>query len=181
MTDSAPALRRMLNEARERIRELEAREIEVREIERVVYVDKPRDVLQSVYVDRVVEVPGPERVVYKDVIEEVPGPERVVEKNVPIYVDRIEYRDVIKEVEVPVEVLVDNPVIVEVPIPQYPPSVERVEILREVYVDNPSHIETIRALQEKLCQFTSQSDSSQNPDQSDLSSESADSSTEAAE
>lgn len=28
-----------------------------------------------------------------------------------------------------------------------------------VYRDNPEHIETIKALQEKLCQFTSQSDS----------------------
>lgn len=138
MTDSAPALRRMLNEARERIRELEAREIEVHEIERVVYVDKPRDVLQTVYVDRVVEVPGPAT---------------EVEKPVPF----------------------------EVLVPQYPPSVERVEIFREVYVDNPDHIETIRALQEKLCQFTSQSDSSQNPDQSGPSSESADLSTETAE
>lgn len=31
-------------------------------------------------------------------------------------------------------------------------------IVKLVYVDNPDHIDTIRKLQEKICQFTSQSD-----------------------
>lgn len=76
MADSIPKLRRLLNEAHERIRELEA----------------------SAGVVEVVDV-------VKRVEIEVPGPERVV------------------------------------------------------YVENPELIETIRSLQDQICQFTSQSDS----------------------
>lgn len=85
MADSIPKLRRLLNEANEKIRELESRGPV--EIEKIVYRDVP--------VDRVVD-----RV--------VTGPREVV-------------------------------------------TVERV-----VYRDNPDHIETIKRLQEKLCQYTSQ-------------------------
>lgn len=54
-------------------------------------------------------------------------------------------REVVREVEVEVErvVYVDRPLEVHVP----------------VYVDRPELIDTIRNLQEQLCQFTSQSDS----------------------
>lgn len=87
MADSIPKLRRLLNEANERIRELEA--MPPVEVEKVVYRDVP------------VTVPGP-------------------------------------VVNTPREVV----------------TIERV-----VYQDNPDHIETIRKLQEKLCQYTSQLDS----------------------
>lgn len=54
-----------------------------------------------------------------------------------------------------VEKIIDR--VVEVP-------VRSVEILEKtvesvVYVDNPEHIETINKLKERLCQYTSQSDS----------------------
>ena len=54
-------------------------------------------------------------------------------------------REVVREVEVEVErvVYIDRPLEVHVP----------------VYVDRPELIDTIRNLQEQLCQFTSQSDS----------------------
>lgn len=38
-----------------------------------------------------------------------------------------------------------------------PPKIK--EVIKVVYHDNPEHLETIKALQEKLWQFTSQSDS----------------------
>lgn len=135
MADSIASLRRKWGEAQARIRELEAREPEV--VERVV-----------------------ERLV------EVPGPERVVEVRVPFEVVRVEYRDVIKEVEVPGTIReVEKLVPFEVQVPMYPPSVQRIEVIKEVYVDNPAHIAMIEQLQEKLCQFISQSDSSQNQHQ----------------
>ena len=51
--------------------------------------------------------------------------------------------------------------IVHVDRPVYLPSVETqiIEIEKVVYQDNPEHLATIQALQERLCQFTSQSDS----------------------
>lgn len=86
MADSIPSLRRLVNELRAKIRELESR---------------PADVVVNEVV-RVVETPGPVKVIETRV--EIPGPERLV------------------------------------------------------YQDNPDHINTIRKLQERLCQYTSQSD-----------------------
>ena len=177
MADSIASLRRKWGEAQARIRELEAREPEV--VERVVEVQVP------------VDVPGPERIIYRDVpgpIREIPVKvvetviktvEKIVEKPVPFDVVRVEYHDVIKEVEVPgperiVERIVEVPgpiryveklVPFEVQVPMYPPSVHRIEIIKEVYVDNPAHIAMIEQLQEKVCQFISQSDLSQNQTQ----------------
>lgn len=185
MSDSIIKLRRVVNELQARIRELEARPapepiVEVREvikeipgpervveklvpfevyfpIEKEVYVEKP--VIQIKEVEKLVPVEV-EKIVYRDVpvevVREIPGSERIVEKTVTEYIERevevlvpfevekVVYRDVIKEVEVKV--------------PQYPPSVQRIETERIVYQDNPDHIETIRRLQERLCQYTSQSD-----------------------
>lgn len=62
--------------------------------------------------------------------------------------------------EVPVDriVQVEKVVIKEVPVIQEKVITETVKVTVEkpVYQDNPEHIKTIRALQEKLCQFTSQ-------------------------
>lgn len=87
--DNVPELRRLLNEAQERIRELEQRGDQVVEVDRIVTV----------------QVDGPERVVERVRYVEVEGPERIV------------------------------------------------------YVENPELERTIRILQERLCQFTSASDS----------------------
>ena len=87
--DSIPELRRLLAVAHERIRELEAREPEVVEVDRIVTV----------------QVEGPERIVDRVKVVQVEGPERVV------------------------------------------------------YIENPDLERTIRDLQERLCQFTSASDS----------------------
>ena len=55
-------------------------------------------------------------------------------------------------------VTVEKVVIKEVPVIQEKVITETVKVIVEkpVYQDNPEHIKTIRALQEKLCQFTSQ-------------------------
>lgn len=55
-------------------------------------------------------------------------------------------------------VTVERVVIKEVPVIQEKVITETVKVTVEkvVYQDNPEHIKTIRALQEKLCQFTSQ-------------------------
>ena len=55
-------------------------------------------------------------------------------------------------------VTVEKVVIKEVPVIQERVITETVKVIVEkpVYQDNPEHINTIRALQEKLCQFTSQ-------------------------
>ena len=55
-------------------------------------------------------------------------------------------------------VTVEKVVIKEVPVIQEKVITEtvRVTVEKPVYQDNPEHIKTIRALQEKLCQFTSQ-------------------------
>ena len=87
--DSIPELRRLLAVAHERIRELEAREPEVVEVDRIVTV----------------QVEGPERIVDRVKVVQVEGPERIV------------------------------------------------------YIENPDLERTIRDLQERLCQFTSASDS----------------------
>ena len=102
--DSIPELRRLLAVAHERIRELEAREPEVVEVDRIVTV----------------QVEGPERIVDRVKVVQVEGPERIV--------DRVKV------------VQVEGP--------------ERV-----VYIENPDLERTIRDLQERLCQFTSASDS----------------------
>lgn len=156
MADSIASLRIKLDEAKRRIIDLEKRKPEV--IERIVEVER---------------------------IIETPGPERIVEVPVPFEVIRVEYRDVIKEVQVPgpervTERVVEVPgptrdveklVPFEVQVPMYPPSVQRVEVIKEVYVDNPAHIEMIQLLQERVCQFTSQLDSLQNPTQDGQSSQ----------
>ena len=61
--DSIPELRRLLAVAHERIRELEAREPEVVEVDRIVtvQVEGPERIVDRV---KVVQVEGPERVVY---------------------------------------------------------------------------------------------------------------------
>lgn len=159
MADSVASLRRKWGEAQARIRELEAREPEV--VDRVVYVDK------------IVQVPGPERVVYREVPVEVPGPERTVYRDVPVDVPGPE-RIVERIVEVPGPIRdVEKLVPFEVQVPMYPPSVHRIEIIKEVYVDNPAHIAMIEQLQEKVCQFISQSDLSQNQGQDGQSSRDA--------
>ena len=55
-------------------------------------------------------------------------------------------------------VTVEKVVIKEVPVIHEKVITEtvRVTVEKPVYQDNPEHIKTIRALQEKLCQFTSQ-------------------------
>lgn len=55
-------------------------------------------------------------------------------------------------------VTVERVVIKEVPVIQEKVITETVKVTVEkvVYQDNPEHIKTIRSLQEKLCQFTSQ-------------------------
>lgn len=79
MADSVPKLRRLLNEARERIRQLES-------------MPKP---------DPVVEI--------REVVREVPGPERVVEKLVPFVEKVAVYPETVRRVEVERVVYVDNP------------------------------------------------------------------------
>ena len=79
--------------------------------------------------ERVVEVPGPERVVTKEVIKEVevPGPERIVTKEVVKEVpvpgpERVVTKEVIKEVPVEgPERVVTKEIIVEVPTPTATP------------------------------------------------------------
>lgn len=143
MALNAPKLLKLLQEAQAKIAELEARE--------------------PVVVERVVEVVGPEMVVEKEVVREVPvyhTEYKDREKLVPFEIEKIVYRDVEKVVEVPgPERVVEKLVPFEVKVPMYPHSVQRVEVERVVYQDNPEHLETIRKLQEKLCQYTSQSDS----------------------
>lgn len=89
--------------------------------------------------ERVVEVPGPERIVTKEVIKEieVPGPERVVTKEVIKEVpvpgpERIVTKEIIKEVEVPgPERIVTKEIIKEVPV-EGPERVVTKEIIVEV-------------------------------------------------
>ena len=101
----------------------------------------------------------PATVVVEKVVEKtvaVPGPVRYVDKPVPFEVEVVKWRDVVEKVQSPPEVItkvveVESPVevikYVNIPGPE-----------RVIYQDNPDHLATIRALQEKLCQFTSQSD-----------------------
>lgn len=127
MADSIPKLRRLLNEANARIRELESRAVPEPEVR---VVEKPVEVVK--YVDRVVEKPvlkEVEKVVYRD------NPVEVVR-----YVDRI----------------VEKPVLKEVKVAYYPPSVERVETEKLVYCQDPAQEETIRQLQDQICRLTSQ-------------------------
>lgn len=129
MTDSVPKLRRLLNEAQEEIRELKSRAVPVQD--RVITVHVPFDV---------------EKIIYRDVYKTVEVPIEVpVDRPVPFEVERVVYRDVEKEV------------VVNVPV--YPEKPIYIETVRVEYKDNPEHIESIKKLQEKLCQFTSQSDS----------------------
>jgi len=82
--------------------------------------------------ERVVEVPGPERIVTKEVIKEVPvpGPERIVTK------------EVIKEVEVPgPERIVTKEVIKEVEVPG-PERIVTKEVIKEVPVEGPERVVT---------------------------------------
>ena len=79
LADSVPKLRRLLNEARERIRQLES-------------MPKP---------DPIVEI--------REVVREVPGPERVVEKLVPFVEKVAAYPETVRRVEVEKVVYVDNP------------------------------------------------------------------------
>ena len=95
MADSVPKLRRLLNEARERIRQLES-------------MPKPEPVVEIREVVR--EVPGPERVVYRDVPVEVVKTEiKEVEKPVPFIEKVAVYPETVRRVEVEKVVYVDNP------------------------------------------------------------------------
>ena len=171
MADSIASLRIKLDEAKRRIIDLEKRKPEI--IERIVEVDR---IIETPVPERVVEVPVPFEVIrveYRDVIKEVqvPGPERTVYRDVPVEVPGPE-RIVERIVEVPGPTRdVEKLVPFEVQVPMYPPSVQRVEVIKEVYVDNPAHIEMIQLLQERVCQFTSQLDSLQNPTQDGQSSQ----------
>lgn len=75
--DNVSELRRLLAVAHDRIRELEEREPEIVEVERI----------------KVVEVPGPERIVEKIRIVEKDGPERI------IYIDNPELIDAIRSLQ----------------------------------------------------------------------------------
>lgn len=146
MADSIPSLRRKLDEANAEIKKLRLAKPEEKIIEKVVYVNKEVEVPgpeRVVYVDREVTVPGPERVVYVNRDVPVPGPEKVVE-----VVKVVKEKGDTKVVEIPVEV--EKPVY------------KQVEVEKVVYVDNPEHIRTIEKLQERLfeCQNISQSASS---------------------
>lgn len=77
MTENIPKLRRLLNEAMERIRVLEAEKVTPSTVEVVKEV--------------VVEVPGPERVV--TVIKEIQGPE------VMVYTDNPDLLETIKKLQ----------------------------------------------------------------------------------
>ena len=97
------------NELREKNEELRAQKAKVQE--RVVEVPGPERVVTKEVIKEV-EVPGPERIVTKEVVKEVPvpGPERVVTK------------EVIKEVPVEgPERVVTKEIIVEVPTPTATP------------------------------------------------------------
>lgn len=133
MADSIPSLRRKLNEANAEIARLKdvVANRPVKVVDRIVDREVPVEVV--VYKDRVVEVPGPERIEYVDrVVErEVPGPERV------------EY--------------VDRPVKVEVPVYR----TRYIEYPTVEYIENPEHLRMIEELQGKLeaWRAISQSDS----------------------
>ena len=77
--DSIPELRRLLAVAHERIRELEAREPEVVEVDRIVtvQVEGPERIVDRV---KVVQVEGPERIVDRVKVVQVEGPERIVDR-----------------------------------------------------------------------------------------------------
>lgn len=80
-----------------------------------------------------------------------------LESRGPVEVERIVYVDREVEIEVPgPERVVEKIVEVEVPVAYYPPSYYRVVEDVPVYIDNPEYERTIRTLQDKLCQFTSQ-------------------------
>ena len=146
MADSIPSLRRKLDEAMAEIERLRRQ---------LAYVPEP--VVKTVYVDKEVRVPGPERVVYVDrevasppdvrteyiyVDKPVPGPERIV------YVDR--------EVRVPAKPeIVEVERVVNVPVP-FKVTERVIE-----YHDNPEHLRMIAELQGRLqaWQAISQSDS----------------------
>lgn len=156
MADSIPSLRRKLNEAMARIRELESRPPEIREVVREVQL--PGEVII-----KEVEKPIPFEVVkveYRDKIVEVPGETVTVEieKPVPFEVEVVKWREVVKEGP---ERVVTVERIVEVPGPErvFERVVEIAGPERVIYQDNPDHIAMIKKLQEKLCQFTSQSGS----------------------
>ena len=79
---SIPQLRKDINDLQEKLRTAQSRIAELEAKPPVVvkdYVQSPPEV-RIVYRDKVVEVPGPERVVVKEV--QVPGPERVVKVEV---------------------------------------------------------------------------------------------------
>ena len=121
MADSIPSLRRKLDEALAEIESL-----------RRQLADVPEPVVKTVYVDREVRVPGPEKIVYVD--REVASPPVV--RTEYIYVDR------------------------EVPGPCRTEYVYVDRGVTE-YVDNPEHLRMIAELQGRLqaWQAISQSDS----------------------
>lgn len=146
MADSIPSLRRKLDDALAEIDRLRGQ-----------LKDVPAPEVKTVYVDREVRVPGPERIVYVDkevssppdvrteyiyVDKPVPGPERIV------YVDR--------EIRVPAKPeIVEVERVVNVPVP-FKVTERVVE-----YHDNPEHLRMIAELQGRLqaWQAISQSDS----------------------
>ena len=100
-----------------------------------------------VYVDRLVEVPGAERIVEveKEVIREVPGPERIVEVAGPERVVTVEVPGPEKVIErivkVPVEIIKE--VVKEVPGPERVVNKIVNEVVKErvevpVYIPNPA-------------------------------------------
>ena len=93
--------------------------------------------------ERIVEVPGPERVVTKEVIKEieVPGPERIVTKEIIKEVpvpgpERVVTKEIIKEVPGP-ERVVTKEIIKEVPV-EGPERVVTKEITKEIIVEVPT-------------------------------------------
>ena len=169
---SIPQLRKDINDLQEKLRTAQYRIAELESKPPVMvkeYVQSPPEV-RIVYRDKVVEVPGPERVVVKEVqvpgperviVKEVPGPERVIVKEVPgperiVYrrkvvvkegPERIVYRDKVVEVPSPPEVIYRDKVVEVIG----PERIVNVEVPGpERIVNDPAQAEMIRQLQAKL-------------------------------
>lgn len=102
----------------------------------------------------------PAEVVEKVLVREVPV-DVVREIKIPVieYVEKVVNRPIIQYIENPAPPREVITKLVEIEVPVEKLRIVPVYLDRPVYQDNPDHIETIRKLQEKLCQFTSQLDS----------------------
>jgi len=135
------AMQGKLREALSRIEWFEAQEPKV--------IEKPVPMPQEVkieYRDRVVEVPGPERVVTVERIVEVPGPERIIRDEAAITAAQAEIADL--KAKLAAEKRKKRQVEVKTEIVKVPVEVDVIK-----YKDNPASGKEIKRLTDELTKF----------------------------